>query len=134
MLTLFPEMFPGPLAHSLAGKALADGLWALDAVNIRDFATDRHSTVDDTPFGGGPGMVMRADVVDAAADGGSGRDSRSRAECPCLAPNLRRALFRHARGRETSLLLVLRSFAVRQDQKLRKSGFSEHGMVSVRSV
>ncbi len=68
VLTLFPEMFPGPLAHSLAGKALADGLWSLDAVNIRDFATDRHSTVDDTPFGGGPGMVMRADVVDAAIE------------------------------------------------------------------
>ena len=69
MLTLFPEMFPGPLAHSLAGKALTEGLWSLDAVNIRDFATDRHSTVDDTPFGGGPGMVMRADVIDAAIDG-----------------------------------------------------------------
>jgi tRNA (guanine37-N1)-methyltransferase len=68
VLTLFPEMFPGPLAHSLAGKALADGLWSLDAVNIRDFATDRHSTVDDTPFGGGPGMVMRADVIDAAIE------------------------------------------------------------------
>jgi tRNA (guanine37-N1)-methyltransferase len=61
-------MFPGPLAHSLAGKALTEGLWSLDAVNIRDFATDRHSTVDDTPFGGGPGMVMRADVIDAAID------------------------------------------------------------------
>ena len=68
MLTLFPEMFPGPLAHSLAGKALTEGLWSLDAFNIRDFATDRHSTVDDTPFGGGPGMVMRADVIDAAID------------------------------------------------------------------
>ena len=68
MLTLFPEMFPGPLAYSLAGKALTEGLWSLDAVNIRDFATDRHSTVDDTPFGGGPGMVLRADVIDAAID------------------------------------------------------------------
>ena len=68
VLTLFPEMFPGPLAYSLAGKALADGLWSLDAVNIRDFATDRHSTVDGTPFGGGPGMDMRADVVDAALE------------------------------------------------------------------
>ena len=68
MLTLFPEMFPGPLAHSLAGKALTEGLWSLDAVNIRDFATDRHSTVDGTPFGGGPGMVMRADVIDAAIE------------------------------------------------------------------
>jgi len=69
VLTLFPEMFPGPLGCSLAGKALEDGLWALEAVNIRDFATDRHQTVDDTPFGGGAGMVMRPDVVDAALSG-----------------------------------------------------------------
>lgn len=66
ILTLFPEMFPGPLGHSLAGRALAAGTWALNAVNIRDFATDRHRSVDDTPFGGGAGMVMRPDVVDAA--------------------------------------------------------------------
>jgi tRNA (guanine37-N1)-methyltransferase len=66
VLTLFPEVFPGPLAHSLAGRALAAGLWSLQTVNIRDFATDRHRSVDDTPFGGGAGMVMRADVVDAA--------------------------------------------------------------------
>jgi len=66
VLTLFPEMFPGPLGHSLAGRALADGTWALGTVNIRDFATDRHRSVDDTPFGGGAGMVMRPDVVDAA--------------------------------------------------------------------
>ena len=66
VLTLFPEMFPGPLGCSLAGRALEDGLWALETVDIRDYATDRHKSVDDTPFGGGPGMVMRADVVDAA--------------------------------------------------------------------
>ena len=66
VLTLFPEMFPGPLGLSLAGKALANGLWSLDPVNIRDFAGDRHRTVDDTPFGGGAGMVMRPDVTDAA--------------------------------------------------------------------
>ena len=68
VLTLFPEMFPGPLGHSLAGKALARGDWALDAVNIRDYATDKHATVDDTPFGGGAGMVMRPDVVDRALE------------------------------------------------------------------
>lgn len=68
VLTLFPEMFPGPLGESLAGKALADGLWSLDAVNIREFATDKHATVDDTPCGGGPGMVMRPDVVHAALE------------------------------------------------------------------
>jgi tRNA (guanine37-N1)-methyltransferase len=66
VLTLFPAMFPGPLAHSLAGKALQDGIWRLEAVDIRGFARDKHRTVDDAPFGGGPGMVMRPDVVDAA--------------------------------------------------------------------
>jgi len=68
VLTLFPEVFPGPLGASLLGRALADGLWRLDAVQIRDFATDRHRTVDDSPAGGGPGMVMRADVLAAAID------------------------------------------------------------------
>ena len=69
VLTIFPEMFPGPLGASLSGQALADGRWRLDAINIRDFATDRHRSVDDTPAGGGPGMVMRADVLGAAIDG-----------------------------------------------------------------
>jgi tRNA (guanine37-N1)-methyltransferase len=68
VLTLFPEMFPGPLGLSLAGKALASGLWALEARDIRDSATDRHRSVDDTPAGGGPGMVLRADVMAAAID------------------------------------------------------------------
>ncbi len=68
ILTLYPEMFPGPLAHSLAGRALREGRWAIDAVQIRDFATDRHRSVDDTPAGGGAGMVLRADVVAAALD------------------------------------------------------------------
>jgi len=66
VLTIFPEMFPGPLGVSLSGRALDDGMWDLDAIDIRDFAGDRHQTVDDSPFGGGPGMVMRPDVVDAA--------------------------------------------------------------------
>ena len=68
ILTLYPEMFPGPLGLSLAGRALAEGLWSLEAVQIRDFATDRHRSVDDTPAGGGAGMVMRADVLGAAVD------------------------------------------------------------------
>jgi tRNA (guanine37-N1)-methyltransferase len=68
VLTLFPEMFPGPLGVSLAGKALTAGLWALEARDIRDSATDRHRSVDDTPAGGGPGMVLRADVLAAAID------------------------------------------------------------------
>jgi len=68
VLTLFPEMFPGPLGVSLAVKALASGLWALEARDIRVSATDRHRSVDDTPAGGGPGMVLRADVLAAAID------------------------------------------------------------------
>src|SRR4030088_2842833 len=68
VLTLFPDMFPGPLGVSLAGKALASGLWALEARDIRDSATDRHRSVDDTPAGGGPGMVLRADVLASAID------------------------------------------------------------------
>jgi tRNA (guanine37-N1)-methyltransferase len=68
VLTLFPELFPGPLAASLAGRALASGLWALEPIDIRANATDRHRTVDDTPAGGGPGMVMKPDVLARAID------------------------------------------------------------------
>ncbi|MBR1196326.1 tRNA (guanosine(37)-N1)-methyltransferase TrmD [Bradyrhizobium sp. AUGA SZCCT0240] len=82
ILTLFPDMFPGPLGVSLAGKALASGLWALEARDIRASATDRHRSVDDTPAGGGPGMVLRADVlaaaIDAANTGQSGPNDRPR--------------------------------------------------------
>jgi tRNA (guanine37-N1)-methyltransferase len=80
ILTLYPEMFPGPLGVSLAGRALGAGAWALRTVQIRDFATDRHHTVDDTPAGGGAGMVMRADVLARAIDyAAPQRDPR-----PCL--------------------------------------------------
>jgi len=72
VLTIFPEMLPGPLAYSLAGKGLRAGLWRLETVDIRDFARDKHRSVDDTPFGGGPGMVMRPDVLDAAIAGAGG--------------------------------------------------------------
>jgi tRNA (guanine37-N1)-methyltransferase len=68
VLTLYPDMFPGPLGHSLAGRALGEGKWSLETIQIRDFATDRHRSVDDTPAGGGAGMVMRADVLAAAVD------------------------------------------------------------------
>jgi tRNA (guanine37-N1)-methyltransferase len=68
ILTIFPEMFPGPLGASLAGKALAAGTWSLEITDIREFATDKHRSVDDTPAGGGPGMVMRADVLGRAID------------------------------------------------------------------
>lgn len=68
VLTLYPEMFPGPLGVSLAGRALREGSWTCDPVQIRDFATDKHRSVDDTPAGGGAGMVLRADVLAAAVD------------------------------------------------------------------
>lgn len=68
VLTIFPEMFPGPLGQSLAGKALASNIWSLDTIDIRSHALDRHRTVDDTPAGGGPGMVMKADVLARALD------------------------------------------------------------------
>jgi tRNA (guanine37-N1)-methyltransferase len=73
VLTLYPEMFPGPLGHSLAGRALTQRIWSLETVQIRDFATDRHRSVDDTPAGGGAGMVMRADVLARALDHVMGR-------------------------------------------------------------
>jgi tRNA (guanine37-N1)-methyltransferase len=81
VLTLYPEMFPGPLGHSLAGRALGEGIWSLDTVQIRDFATDRHRSVDDTPAGGGAGMVMRVDVLARAVDDVSAR----RPEAPLIA-------------------------------------------------
>ncbi|MBC7585887.1 MAG: tRNA (guanosine(37)-N1)-methyltransferase TrmD [Tardiphaga sp.] len=74
VLTLFPEMFPGPLGISLAGRALASGVWALEARDIRASAADRHRSVDDTPAGGGPGMVLRADVLAAAIDAADAQD------------------------------------------------------------
>jgi tRNA (guanine37-N1)-methyltransferase len=77
VLTLFPEMFPGPLGVSLAGRALTSGLWALEARDIRASATDKHRSVDDTPAGGGPGMVLRADVLAAAIDAADAASSPS---------------------------------------------------------
>ena len=73
VLTLFPAMFPGPLEFSLSGTALKKGIWALETLDIRDFARDKHASVDGAPFGGGPGMVMRPDVVDAALDAAGGK-------------------------------------------------------------
>jgi tRNA (guanine37-N1)-methyltransferase len=90
VLTLFPEMFPGPLGVSLAGKALSSGVWALEARDIRDSATDRHRSVDDTPAGGGPGMVLRADVLAAAIDA---------AEAAPASPKNRPRLLMSPRGR-----------------------------------
>jgi tRNA (guanine37-N1)-methyltransferase len=76
VLTIFPDMFPGPLGMSLAGRALTSGLWALDAVDIRTHALDKHRSVDDTPASGGPGMVMKADVLARAIDAAASADDR----------------------------------------------------------
>ena len=96
VLTLYPEMFPGPLGISLAGRALAEGTWSLDAVQIRDFAIDRHRTVDDTPAGGGAGMVLRVDVLAAAID--HARDRQP--DCPVLAMTPRGRPLTQSRVRE----------------------------------
>jgi tRNA (guanine37-N1)-methyltransferase len=96
VLTLYPEMFPGPLGVSLAGRALEEGAWSLETVQIRDFATDKHRTVDDTPAGGGAGMVLKVDVLAAAID-------HARAlhpECPVLAMTPRGKPITQARIRE----------------------------------
>jgi tRNA (guanine37-N1)-methyltransferase len=98
ILTLFPEMFPGPLGVSLAGKALASGLWALEARDIRDAATDRHRSVDDTPAGGGPGMVLRADVLAAAIDAANAGQTH---------PKDRPRLLMSPRGRPLTQLRVM---------------------------
>ena len=96
VITLYPEMFPGTLGSSLAGRALADGLWALDAVQLRDFATDKHRSVDDTPAGGGPGMVLRADVLAAAVDAARAKQPLA----PVLAMSPRGKPLTQARVRE----------------------------------
>jgi len=97
-LTLFPEMFPGPLGASLAGKALTEGVWSLEAVDIRRFAMDRHGTVDDAPFGGGVGMVMKPDVLSAAI--AAVVRSPDMAAVPKVLLSPRGAPFTQARGRE----------------------------------
>ena len=96
VLTLFPEMFPGPLGFSLAGQALEAGRWALEAINIRDFAVDKHRSVDDTPAGGGAGMVMRPDVLAAAIDGARSRHP----DLPLILLSPRGARLTQARVRE----------------------------------
>ena len=97
-LSLFPEMFPGPLGESLAGKALKEGVWQLEAVDIRRFAKDRHGTVDDAPFGGGAGMVMKPDVLSAALLAVA--EAPRMASVPKLLLSPRGTPFTQARGRE----------------------------------
>lgn len=98
ILTLYPEMFPGPLGHSIAGRARDEGAWALETLQIRDFATDRHHTVDDTPAGGGAGMVMKADVLGAAIDAALERQP----DAPVLAMSPRGAPLTQRRVRNLS--------------------------------
>ena len=93
ILTLYPEMFPGPLGTSLAGRAMAEGKWSCTPIQIRDFATDKHRSVDDTPAGGGAGMVMRADVLAAAVD----HAKTTRPEAPVIAMTPRGAPLTQAR-------------------------------------
>ena len=96
VVTLYPEMFPGPLGQSLAGRALADGRWGLETLRLRDFAGDRHATVDDTPAGGGPGMVLKVDVRARAVDAARA----ALPDAPVLALTPRGPLLRQARVRE----------------------------------
>ncbi|GGD38262.1 tRNA (guanosine(37)-N1)-methyltransferase TrmD [Croceicoccus pelagius] len=96
VLTLYPEMFPGPLGVSLAGRALDAGTWSMDAVQIRDFATDKHRTVDDTPAGGGAGMVLKADVLAAAIDHARGKQP----DAPVIAMTPRGTPLTQARVRQ----------------------------------
>jgi tRNA (guanine37-N1)-methyltransferase len=98
VLTLFPAMFPGPLGQSLAGEALTNGLWSLDARDIRDHGLGRHRAVDDTPAGGGPGMVMRADVLAASLDAAAASDDPR----PRLIMSPRGRPFRQAQARQWS--------------------------------
>ncbi len=99
VLTLYPEMFPGPLGISLAGRAREEGKWSLETVQIRDFAADKHRTVDDTPAGGGAGMVLRADVLAAAID----HARSAHPDCPVLAMTPRGRPLSQARVRELSV-------------------------------
>ncbi|MBI1208428.1 MAG: tRNA (guanosine(37)-N1)-methyltransferase TrmD [Azospirillum sp.] len=97
VLTLFPEMFPGPLGLSLAGKALENRVWAMETMDIRAFARDKHRSVDDTPFGGGPGMVMRPDVLDEALTAATGGPEN---------PDRGRVIYLSPRGRRLDQALV----------------------------
>ncbi|WP_126172739.1 tRNA (guanosine(37)-N1)-methyltransferase TrmD [Altericroceibacterium xinjiangense] len=98
ILTLYPQMFPGPLGISLAGRALQEGIWTLETVQIRDFATDKHRTVDDTPAGGGAGMVLKPDILASAIDHARERHP----DCPVLAMTPRGRPITQARIRELS--------------------------------
>ena len=125
VLTLFPEMFPGPLAHSLAGKALDAGIWALESVDIRGYARDKHGSVDDNAFGGGPGMVMRADILGAAIDDVcSGKEDAPRI---LLTPRGRPLIQRRVRelAKEPRLILICGRYEGVDERVIEGRGFEE---------
>ena len=122
-LTLFPKMFPGPLGESLAGKALKEGVWSLTAVDIRRFARDRHGTVDDAPFGGGAGMVMKPDVLSAAIG------AVAEAQVPKILLSPRGVPFSQARARAVAggpgVLLVCGRFEGVDERVIEAHGLEE---------
>jgi tRNA (guanine37-N1)-methyltransferase len=123
VLTIFPDMFPGPLAQSLAGKALASGIWSFDTIDIRSAATDKHRTVDDTPAGGGPGMVMKADVL-ARALGAVPHDTRPRLlMSPRGAPLTERRVAELARG--LGVVIVCARFEGVDERLIKTRGLEE---------
>ena len=125
ILTLYPEMFPGPLGVSLAGKALAGGVWGLDVRDIRDHATNRHRQVDDTPAGGGPGMVMRADILAAAIDAASPVDDpRPRLLMSPRGRPLTQGLVREL-AREPGLVIVCGRFEGVDERVIEARGLTE---------
>jgi tRNA (guanine37-N1)-methyltransferase len=123
VLTIFADVFPGPLGASLAGKALASGIWSLDIMDIRTFATDRHRTIDDTPAGGGPGMVMKPDVL------GRALDATAAAGRPRLLLSPRGSLLTQARvealAREAGIVLVCGRFEGVDERVIAARGLEE---------
>lgn len=125
VLTLFPEMFPGPLGVSLAGQALQAGVWSLDAVQIRDFGLGRHRQVDDTPAGGGAGMVLRADVLGPALDAARA----AQPDAPLLYPSPRGRPFTQAMAHELAggpgVILLAGRFEGIDERVIRGRGLRE---------
>jgi len=123
VLTIFPEMFPGPLGLSLAGRALEHGLWSLEPVDIRAFATDRHRSVDDTPAGGGPGMVMKPDVLARAVDAAAGEERPRLLMSPRGAPLTQGRVEAWSRG--SGLVIVCGRFEGVDERVIEARGLEE---------
>jgi tRNA (guanine37-N1)-methyltransferase len=123
VLSIFPEIFPGPLGASLAGKALAAGVWSLEVIDIRNFATDRHRSVDDTPAGGGPGMVMKPDVLARAIDA-TAAEKRPQLLLSARGTPLTQARV-EALGRGTGVILVCGRFEGVDERVIAARGLEE---------